>query len=96
VDLLNILPSTMTVSSGFSTKLKVAVVQFLPSTDVEDATARNLDRMAHFIERAWSDGARLVVFPELATSGYRIGEDAVKRAVNAAPTVIAVSQSMLI
>jgi predicted amidohydrolase len=61
-----------TSAADFSTKLKVAVVQFAPITSVEDATARNLERMDQFVERAWAEGAKLILFPELGTSGYGI------------------------
>jgi predicted amidohydrolase len=77
-------------SSEYPTKLTVAVVQFAPTTGVEDATARNLDRMAEYVARAYAAGVKLVLFPELGTCGYGIAPDEVTRAVDAAPAVIEV------
>jgi N-carbamoylputrescine amidase len=47
--------------------VRVAVCQLAPV--VGDKRA-NLDRCAHFIERAAAGGANIVVLPELASSGY--------------------------
>jgi predicted amidohydrolase len=48
-------------------KVKVAAVQFAPT--FEDKMG-NLRRMAHLTKQAADDGAQLIVFPELATTGY--------------------------
>jgi predicted amidohydrolase len=48
-------------------KTKASLVQM----DVEAlAPARNLERMCKFASREAADGARLIVFPELANTGY--------------------------
>jgi predicted amidohydrolase len=48
-------------------KVKVAAVQFAP---VFEDKMGNLRRMAHLAKRAADEQAQLVVFPELATTGY--------------------------
>jgi predicted amidohydrolase len=47
--------------------MKVAAVQFAPA--FADKMG-NLRRLAHFVKAAAAEGARLVVLPELATTGY--------------------------
>ncbi|MCW5776340.1 MAG: NAD+ synthase [Phycisphaeraceae bacterium] len=47
--------------------MRLALIQFNPTVGNIDANAQ---RMAGFIDRARSDGASLVVFPELALCGY--------------------------
>jgi predicted amidohydrolase len=86
-------PAPRRGDSEFPTTLTVAVVQFLPTTGVPDASARNLDRMAGFVARAHAAGAKLVLFPELGTCGYGIAPDEVARAVDAAPAVVEVCPS---
>ncbi len=48
-------------------KIKVAAVQFAP---VFEDKMGNLRRMAHLAKQAADERAQLVVFPELATTGY--------------------------
>jgi 5-aminopentanamidase len=57
--------------SGFDSAnpLRVAVAQTTPELG---ANARNLERLVARLEEAASQGARLVVFPECALSGYML------------------------
>ncbi len=48
-------------------KIKVAAVQMAP---VFEDKMGNLRRMAHLVKQAADEHAQLIVFPELATSGY--------------------------
>jgi len=47
-------------------RLRAAVVQFRSSASIRD----NLQRMLVYLENAARDGARVVVFPEMALTGY--------------------------
>jgi predicted amidohydrolase len=47
--------------------MKVALVQFAPRFKAVEA---NLRRLVAFVQQAASEGARLIVLPELATTGY--------------------------
>jgi predicted amidohydrolase len=71
----------------FPTTLKVAVVQYDPVKDTPDATEENLRRMAVLVEQAHGAGAKLVLFPELGTCGYKIGDQSVEDAIQAASAV---------
>lgn len=51
--------------------LKIAVAQMHP---VPGAVRTNLERMLGFMQGARDNGAHLVVFPELSTSGYVLGD----------------------
>ncbi|MBI3721800.1 MAG: carbon-nitrogen hydrolase family protein, partial [Fimbriimonas ginsengisoli] len=48
-------------------RFTAACVQFAPA---KAEVAKNLDSIAGAIRQAAGEGARLVVFPEAATSGY--------------------------
>jgi len=48
-------------------KIKVAAVQFAP---IFEDKMGNLRRMAHLVKQAAESQAQLIVFPELATTGY--------------------------
>ena len=73
--------------SDASSLLRVALVQFSSAKHV-GATNENLDRMADFVRRASEGGAQLVVFCELATSGYDISKQAIDHAVGCEDLVI--------
>lgn len=51
---------------------KIAIGQITPVTGEKRS---NLEKMKRFTEEAAHDGAKLVVFPELALSGYNCGDD---------------------
>jgi predicted amidohydrolase len=61
--------------------MRVSLVQNRP---VLGDTDGNLDRAATAIDRAVGEGADLVVFPELATSGYDLGDVSADLALSAA------------
>lgn len=46
---------------------RVAAVQFNPSLNERD---KNIDELLHVIEQAFKNGAKLVVAPEMSTTGY--------------------------
>lgn len=55
------------VASSVETNIKVAVVHFHPYLQ---QVSYNIDRLLQLAEEAGSNGAKIVVFPEMATSGY--------------------------
>jgi predicted amidohydrolase len=71
--------------------LRAALVQFLADTSV-GATSTNLVRMGTFVARAASAGARLIVFPELATCGYGCSASALRVAIEQETLVLEVRQ----
>jgi predicted amidohydrolase len=64
------MPSEAAPSEGDPT-MQVALAQFAPVLGDTDA---NLARIGELIDEAVAGGADLVVFPELATSGYALGD----------------------
>jgi NAD+ synthase (glutamine-hydrolysing) len=52
-------------------RTKIAVAQMHP---VVGALRRNVDQMLAYVRRARDEGAKLIVFPELITSGYILGD----------------------
>ncbi|WP_408008101.1 carbon-nitrogen hydrolase family protein [Pseudalkalibacillus sp. A8] len=52
--------------------VKVAVGQITPDTGMKN---NNLEKMKRYTEEAVESGARLVVFPELALTGYNCGDE---------------------
>lgn len=59
---------TPSASSGPSqTRYRVAAIQFNPHLGQK---AQNVERLLHMVEEATIQGARLIVLPEMATTGY--------------------------
>lgn len=52
-------------------RIRIAVAQMRP---IVGAIRRNADQILEYIERAREEGAELVVFPELITTGYILGD----------------------
>lgn len=77
------------MASDASSLLRVAIAQFTSAKQV-GATDENLNKIAEFARQAAAAGAQIVVFPELATSGYGIEVTAIKAAVDSQEGVIEV------
>ncbi|MGP4079151.1 carbon-nitrogen hydrolase family protein [Pseudalkalibacillus sp. R45] len=52
--------------------VKIAIGQITPETGQKN---KNLEKMKRYVEEAVESDARLVVFPELALTGYNCGDD---------------------
>lgn len=72
-----------------SSLLRVAIAQFAPAKHI-GATQENLDKIADLTRQAAASGAQIVVFSELATSGYGIEVAAVEAAVEMQDKVLEV------
>lgn len=64
--------------------MRLAVVQF---RDAPPDTAANLARCLRFLQEAADDDADLVVFPEMALTGYYLDHDMARRATSIEPAV---------
>src|SRR5947209_1356990 len=59
------------INGGHGMQITVALGQIEPKTADKRA---NLDKLTEYMERAAADGADLIIFPELALTGYGCGD----------------------